>query len=1274
MSTGKEAQQHLYSRLPLNLSAEDSLAKIARRIPHGSTVLDVGCAVGVLGQYLTEQQGCSVDGIEGNAEAAKIAQPFYRRIMVTDLESADLRYLLEGVRYDRIVCADVLEHLRDPGQVLQRLKDHLTPDGKILISIPNIGHIGVFLELLSGDFRYREEGLLDKTHLRFFTRKSFLRLLADHGFTGQIVDRTVLDLQHTEFSSRQAQGIGGALLREIQGITDNLTYQFIVEAIPTGAQAPLILADDAIAETASPIGPRFYVSAYWRTEDEDFDVSRSLSFPRPFGVERSLVRFDLPTLSDKHILRLDPSDQPGFLRLYSLSLFQGDERLWHWDGGIDSFISGAHHDLLASPVQLGDLGISLLATTEDPWVVLPIPSTSISGADRLEVELSWPMSPDYVFALERVARSFKDEQLLQQYHQRAKALEDANLKSQMTLAKTESQLKQVTDLADSTQIQARKLQAQSHALQQENTALTNELAMITRSRSWRITKPLRAIKKPFLMVRYLFTSGAHGKERRYALARSLYHKLSIPAGSKRRLRVIGKRLLSPHAEQDYQTWIRRYDTLSDTDRKAIHLQITTWENPPKISVILPVYNAPEKFLRLAIESVREQIYPHWELCIADDASSQPDVRRVLEAYAEEDERIKVTYRSENGHISATSNDALALATGDYIALLDHDDALAEHALYWVAAEIIRHPDAKLIYSDEDKIDEKGRRCDPYFKPDWNPELLLGQNYISHLGVYKREQVLNIGGFRPGFEGSQDWDLVLRFTDDLAPAQIRHIPAILYHWRILSGSTASDLGAKPYVVDAAKKAITETLERRDEDAILDSACNGAFHLPRFTVNENPLVSIIIPTRNGLSDLRQCLDSLNRTDYPNTEILVIDNQSDDPGTLAYLTELQRRTNLRVLSYPHPFDYAAMHNWAVPQARGEYVCLLNNDTEVIADRWLTEMLGQGQRRNIGVVGAKLLYPDGTIQHGGVLLGIGGIAGHAHKSQHSESRGHFSRTALVQNFSAVTAACLLMKKDHWNRVGGMAQELTVAFNDVDLCLRLREAGLRNVWLPQALLYHHESKSRGTDIHPDKLRRFALEHAYMQWRWGFVLRNDPAYNPNLTLGREDFSLAWPPRVRHPWRSECISVEIPYGLPQANSEPLTLPPGGEISGSFAVPVGTRGALKGISLLIGNYSGSSNGTLILRLQDADHQTAHAHSTLSSSLDNAMLPLTFSHGEILLHGQERLFFRLRLEGATHPVAIWSYLLDERWGHQILGHEDQALRIVLQVMEDGMEAHER
>ena len=764
-------------------------------------------------------------------------------------------------------------------------------------------------------------------------------------------------------------------------------------------------------------------------------------------------------------------------------------------------------------------------------------------------------------------------------------------------------------------------------------------------------------------------------EYRYTLARSLYHVIPLPGRVKRLLRRPVKRLLMGRVLTDYYKWLSLYATLTDADRTDIRAHIGTFIYRPTISVIMPVYNTPEKFLRLAIESVREQMYPHWELCIADDASPQPHVRKMLEAYAQKDARIKVVFRSENGHISATSNDALALASGDYIALLDHDDTLADHALYLVVEEINRHPEAELIYSDEDKIDKKGRRCDPYFKPDWNPELLLGQNYISHLGVYRRKRVLDVGGFRLGFEGSQDWDLVLRFTDGLASAQIRHIPAVLYHWRMLSTSTAVSLDAKPYAIKASKKAVIEALQRKGEEATLDSVCNGVHHLPSFKVSEAPVVSIIIPTRNETAVLRKCLDSLNITEYNNYEIIIIDNQSDDPKMLSYLSDIRQRLGYRVLSYPHPFDYAGIHNWAVPQVSGEFICLLNNDTEIISSNWLHEMIGQAQRSSVGAVGAKLLYPDGTVQHGGVVLGIGGIASHAHKHVPGNSCGHFGRAALVQNFSAITAACLLMRKSHWDLIGGMNPELTVAFNDVDICLRLTECGLRNIWLPNVLLYHHESKSRGSDIQLKNLRRFAGEYAFMQWRWGLVLRNDPAYNQNLTLDREDFSLAWPPRVRHPWRSECISVEVPYGLPQANSEPLTLPPGGEISGSFAVPVGTRGALKGISLLIGNYSGSSNGTLILRLQDdTDLQTAHAYTALSSSPDGVMLPLTFSHGEILLHGQERLLFRLRLEGATHPVAIWSYLLDERWGHQILGHEDQALRIVLQVMEDGMEAHER
>ena len=1306
MTTETGTQQHLYSRPPLDPNAEDSLAKIARRIPHDSTVLDVGCAVGVLGQYLTEQQNCSVDGIEGNVEAAKIARPFYRRIMVTDLESADLRQLMEGARYDRIVCADVLEHLRDPGQVLQRLKDHLTPDGKILISIPNIGHIGVFLELLSGDFRYREEGLLDRTHLRFFTRRSFLYLLAENGFAGQVVDRTIVDLQYSEFSTIPMEIISPSLLREMQDWDDSITYQFIVEAYPQELGenvTPIFPLDKAVSH-----GPRFACQVFWHSNDELFTETRSERILLPIGLDRQRVHFTFPK-GLVQALRFDPSDRKGFLRLYAMRLLDGADCLWTWDGDVETLLRGTLHGIFPAPLKTGEEGVVLSLLDEDPWLELPVPPEILSRAEHLEVELSWPMSADYMAVQEEWEDLLKQNQRLatelesmhqsnevrtgeltaalqaaeEQNQRLATELESTHQSNEVRTSELTAALQSAEDqnqrlatelesMHQSNEVRTGELTAALQSAEEQNQCLATELESILGSHSWKMTKPLRitacTLRASIRTSRLLLTPGKQGHEHRYAFARTLYHHTPLPGRVKRALRNPAKRLLTGQTRSDYETWIRQYDILTDTDRADIRTHIASFTKPPIFSVVMPTYNPPEKFLRKAIESVRAQIYPHWELCIADDASPLPHVRRVLEEYARKDPRIKVVFREQNGHISAASNSALEVATGDYVALLDHDDALAEHALYWMAAEIMAHPEAELLYSDEDKISEKDRRCDPYFKPDWNPELLLGQNYISHLGVYKKDRVLRYGGFRQGFEGSQDWDLVLRFTEDLPPDKIRHIPAVLYHWRILDGSTASDLSAKPYVVNAAKMAITESLQRRGETFFLDGACNSAFHLPRFSVNGTPKISIIIPTRNGLSDLRQCLNSLNLNEYPYAEILVVDNQSDDADALAYLAEIQHRPGYRVLPYPYPFDYAAMHNWAVPRANGEYVCLLNNDTEVITPQWLNEMLGQAQRQGVGAVGAKLLYADGAVQHGGVILGLGGIASHAHKNIPKDSCGHFGRAALVQNFSAVTGACLTIRKSHWDQVGGMASELTVAFNDVDLCLRLQEAGLRNVWLPHVLLYHHESKSRGSDVHPEKLQRFALEHAYMQWRWGEWLKRDPAYNPNLTLEREDFSLAWPPRGQHPWRQEPAIIDVPYGILHGRTEPLALTPGEEFQGSFPIPVGIRGMLTGISILIGNYGGASNGTLVLHLQDSDGHSAYAHSVLDGSQDNAMLPMPLTQGEISLQGQDRLFFHLRLEGATHPVAFWVYTLNDRWGHQIPGHEDRALRIELQVQESG------
>lgn len=568
---------------------------------------------------------------------------------------------------------------------------------------------------------------------------------------------------------------------------------------------------------------------------------------------------------------------------------------------------------------------------------------------------------------------------------------------------------------------------------------------------------------------------------------------------------------------DYASWVKEFDTLSSRDLIAITSHIQALPYRPLISVIMPVYNTDDHLLRMAIESVRQQVYPNWELCIADDASSKEHVRSVLEEYQAQDDRIKVVFRPENGHISRASNSALALATGEFIALLDHDDILAEHALYMVAVELNAHPDAVLIYSDEDKIDEDGNRYDPYFKSDWNLDLFYGQNMVSHLGVYRTATVRDIGGFRPGLEGSQDYDLALRLLERVTPECIRHIPHVLYHWRAIPGSVALAGGEKSYATDAARQSLQEYFDRCRIKAKVVHAPNYYYHRVLFELPVSPpMISVIIPTRNGKTMLEKCVATVYRTGYKNLEVIVVNNQSDDPETLAYLDTLAQ-TDVNVLSYDKPFNYAAINNWAAGQAHGEVLLLLNNDVESQNADWLSEMISHACRQEVGIVGAALYYPDDTLQHGGVILGVGGVANHAHLRLKKGNPGYFGRAMLTQDLSAVTAACLMVRKEVFTEAGGLDEELRVAFNDIDFCLRVREKGYLVVFTPYAALYHHESVTRGYEDTAEKKARFMKECDFMCERWGSLLSEDPYYNPNLTLHISDFALSWPPRARMPW-------------------------------------------------------------------------------------------------------------------------------------------------------------
>jgi GT2 family glycosyltransferase len=557
----------------------------------------------------------------------------------------------------------------------------------------------------------------------------------------------------------------------------------------------------------------------------------------------------------------------------------------------------------------------------------------------------------------------------------------------------------------------------------------------------------------------------------------------------------------------YEEWRREFDSLDDADRASIRARSVRLAT--RFSLLLPAYEASTQDLLRAIASLRAQLYPHWELCIAA-AGPTADPGLGLREAAAGDPRIRIDFHGPDRNATAAANRALSLAGGDFVALLDAGDELREHALYLLAEELALHPDSDLLYADEDKVDEQGRFFDPHFKPDWNPDLLLSHDYVGHPRAFRRARAVELGGFRETPDGTPDYDLCLRVGGE---NRVHRVPFVLCHRRSIAG-----LPARPVPADAAVHAVQERLGPGGAIATpgpLPGSCRVRWPIP----DPPPLASLIIPTRDGRALLETCVESLLRlTAYRSFEIIVVDNQSADPGALEYLTALEGRGAARVIRFDKPFNFSAINNLAVRQARGAVVGLLNNDLEVIDPSWLAEMVSHAIRPEIGAVGARLLYPDGTLQHGGMILGIASLAGHAHKHAPARDEGYFGRARLVQDVSAVTAACLLIRRETYLAVGGFDEKLAVAFNDVDFCLRVRASGLRNLWTPFATLVHRESRTRGPEDTRARRSRFHAERDRVLSRWGAALLDDPAYNPNLSLESEDFSLAWPPRVRRPWR------------------------------------------------------------------------------------------------------------------------------------------------------------
>ena len=573
-------------------------------------------------------------------------------------------------------------------------------------------------------------------------------------------------------------------------------------------------------------------------------------------------------------------------------------------------------------------------------------------------------------------------------------------------------------------------------------------------------------------------------------------------------KMISKVKTASTREIPYQKWIIRHLPGNKELEKQIREK---FDYQPKISIVVPLYKTPEKYLLQLVESVKAQTYPNWELCLSDGSGENSPLTSFLKSLEAGDERIKVAYNEQALQISENTNAGIEIATGAYIAFADHDDELTPHALFECVKALNKDRKIRLIYSDEDKMSMDGHKFfQPHFKPDYNPDLLCTVNYICHLFVVQREILDQVGTFRKEFDGAQDYDFIFRCVEAVDPSEIYHVTKILYHWRCHEDSTAENPESKTYAFEAGKRAIEEHYHRTGIKAEVYQGEFLGLYRTRFLRDYDPLISIIIPNKDHIEDLKRCMDSIDqKSSYKNYEYIIVENNSTDEKTFQYYKNLEEENpKAHVVYWDKEFNYSAINNYGATFAKGEYILLLNNDTEIINETCLEELLGYCMRSDVGAVGARMYYEDDTIQHAGVVIGFGGIAGHCFVLQPRGTTGYCHRIICAQDYSAVTAACMLVKKSAFDEVGGLTEELAVAFNDIDFCMKLREAGYLIVYNPYAELYHYESKSRGLEDTPEKVARFNKEMQIFERRWPDILRNgDPYYNPNLTLKSQDFSL-----------------------------------------------------------------------------------------------------------------------------------------------------------------------
>ncbi len=1151
----------------ISVEPNTSLGEISKFVKHDDVVLEFGCGEGQFAEFLHDNFNCTVYGIEINEEAMEKAKSRLYKGFCFDIEEYEWVEELKEIKFDSIIFADVLEHLKNPEKALYESAKLLKDDGKIIFSIPNIGHADILLKLLNNRFDYTEIGLLDNTHIHFWGSENLKDLCENAGLFLTNLSATIVPPQFTE----QKLGSGeAAVSTQIINIINSKkycdVYQFICAAYKKSyaINNNLIFCNSIYSDSSykrEKFGKIYFFqnNVYSENNNTRLLYHDNLIEQKRFNIpsDCTQIRFDPIEGFSCIISNLVIGSSNGILSVQSgnysrdfngnfyfstsdpmffITLPQGTSWveincsiivienifLQNYIGFLHNSIDTAAEEKNALKNEIANTALSY---EEEKSRIISDSDEKLRKAqyecEQIRVEMT-----DRVSALakekeeecEQIRAEMMDklsmlaeekenecEQIRSEMADKLSALaedkenECEQIRAEMTdklsaVAKEKRSLGEKLAIAETYKVHYFAAMDQRNSFEKELNALCHEYNNLVNSNCWKMTKPLRFVLDKLKQIK--------------AVRMVIKGFKSLAANGFKQTWVKVKRTLS--TKKNISMLVKEISSLSEEERKK--QENTIFPRKIKFSILVPLYNTPLPFLDEMIASVKAQTYFDWELCLADGSDGKHNnVKQEVLKIAKNDKRIKYRKLNKNLGISENTNICIDMSTGDYLILFDHDDVLHAAALFEIMKAICEQ-DADFIYTDEATFESPdiNKIVTAHFKPDFAPDNLRANNYICHLSAFSRE-LLNVAGkFRSEFDGSQDHDIILRLTANAK--KIVHISKILYFWRSHPMSVSQDINSKSYAIEAGKNAVKESiLHVEGNDCIVESSrAFPTIYRIKYNIVQQEKVSIIIPNKNHLEDLSRCIGSiLKLSTYPNYEVVIVDNGSDDEEVFKYYKRLEEDSRFITCSLDIDFNYSKLNNYGVSKASGKYYILLNNDVEIITPEWIEEMLMYVQRDDVGAAGAMLYYPDDTIQHAGVIIGLGQhrVAGHAFHRFSRNSIGYMGRLCYAQNMSAVTAACMMVKASVYEKIGGLDEKFIVAYNDVDLCMRIREAGYLIVWTPYAEAYHYESQSRGHEDTPQKQQRLLKEANMFKERWHEQLdKGDPYYNPNLTLDSGDFS------------------------------------------------------------------------------------------------------------------------------------------------------------------------